>query len=278
MAAHAAEGPVAVQDSVPPPAAAGKAELTAGGAAKPKQDDAPAPAPDHDDDDGGVWDSASLYEEILDGWKQRGQPYHPNTWRVRHLLAWVYARNGNLPKGAELFEANVTAAPSSFNAYLSVDALREAEAKLGRDDKALVDRARQALAAAIGNRGVGYKSWVTGHARVRLGQQLLRMKEHAEAEATLQRLLVPRPEDLAVAGTEVVAAEAAVAKARADATLSRVVAPIGGTILKIYARPGDQVGGDGLLDMADLTRLDIVADVYETDPAAASGYGSAGRR
>lgn len=64
MAAHAAEGPVAVQDSVPPPAAVGKAELTAGGAAKPKEED--APAPEHDDEDGGVWDSASLYEEILD--------------------------------------------------------------------------------------------------------------------------------------------------------------------------------------------------------------------
>lgn len=64
MAAHASEGPVAAQDSVPPPAPAGKAEPTAGGATKPKEED--APAPEHDDEDGGVWDSASLYEEILD--------------------------------------------------------------------------------------------------------------------------------------------------------------------------------------------------------------------
>lgn len=64
MAAHASEGPVAVHDSAPPPAPAGKAEHTAGGATKPKEED--APAPDNDDEDGGVWDSASLYEEILD--------------------------------------------------------------------------------------------------------------------------------------------------------------------------------------------------------------------
>lgn len=64
MAAHASEGPVAVHDSAPPSAPAGKAEHTAGGATKPKEED--APAPDHDDEDGGVWDSASLYEEILD--------------------------------------------------------------------------------------------------------------------------------------------------------------------------------------------------------------------
>ncbi|MCO6418369.1 efflux RND transporter periplasmic adaptor subunit, partial [Siccirubricoccus sp. KC 17139] len=89
--------------------------------------------------------------------------------------------------------------------------------------------------------------------------------ERAEAEAALQRLLQPWPADLAVAEAELAAAEAALARARADAAMSRVHAPIPGTILKIYARPGDQVGNDGLLDMADLSRLDIVADVYETD-------------
>jgi HlyD family secretion protein len=91
--------------------------------------------------------------------------------------------------------------------------------------------------------------------------------ERAEAEAGLQKLLVPRPEDIAVAEAELAVAEAAVAKARADAALSRITAPIAGTILKIYARPGDQVGADGLLDLADLDRLDVVADVYETDLA-----------
>ncbi|SDB07673.1 HlyD family efflux transporter periplasmic adaptor subunit [Belnapia rosea] len=89
--------------------------------------------------------------------------------------------------------------------------------------------------------------------------------ERAEADATLQRLRIPRPEDLAVAEAEVATAEAGLIRARADATLSRVIAPIAGTILRIHARPGDQVGSDGLLEMADLGRLDIVADVYETD-------------
>jgi HlyD family secretion protein len=88
-----------------------------------------------------------------------------------------------------------------------------------------------------------------------------------EAEAGLKRLLTPRPEDLAVAEADLAAAEAQVRKAQADAALARVTAPIAGTVLKIYARPGDQVGADGLLDLADLSRLDVVADVYETDVA-----------
>lgn len=89
--------------------------------------------------------------------------------------------------------------------------------------------------------------------------------ERAQAEADLLTLSVARPEDLALAEARVEMAAAALAKAEADAELSRVRAPIAGTILRIFARPGDQVGGDGLMEMADLTRMEVVADVFETD-------------
>jgi len=89
--------------------------------------------------------------------------------------------------------------------------------------------------------------------------------ERRQAEAELETLLRSRPEDIALAEAQRAAAEAALARARADAELSRVRAPIAGTVLRIYARPGDQVGNDGLLELADLGRMDVVADVYETD-------------
>lgn len=89
--------------------------------------------------------------------------------------------------------------------------------------------------------------------------------ERAEAEAQLETLSRPRPEDVALGEARVAAAEAQAARAHADASLSRVRAPIAGTVLRVYARPGDQIGSDGLLDLADLERMDVVADVYETD-------------
>ncbi|MFN3448038.1 MAG: efflux RND transporter periplasmic adaptor subunit, partial [Roseococcus sp.] len=89
--------------------------------------------------------------------------------------------------------------------------------------------------------------------------------ERAQAEAELVTLLSARPEDIALAEARVAAARAALEKARADAAISRLHAPIAGTILRIFARPGDRVGADGLLEMADLSRMDVVADVYETD-------------
>lgn len=89
--------------------------------------------------------------------------------------------------------------------------------------------------------------------------------ERAQAEAELQTLSTPREEDLRLAEARVAAAEAGLARARADAELARVRAPIAGTIIRVFARPGDQVGSEGLLDLADLTRMDVVADVFETD-------------
>lgn len=89
--------------------------------------------------------------------------------------------------------------------------------------------------------------------------------ERAEAQAQLETLSRPRPEDVNLYEAQARKAEAELTKAKADASLSRVYAPIAGTVMKIYARPGDQVGNDGLLDLADLAQLDVVADVYETD-------------
>ena len=133
-----------------------------------------------------------------------------------------------------------------------VDALRAAETSLTRE----AGRAEQLIPSGATAVATAEK---TRFAAIRA------KAERAQAEAGLLRLLVPRAEDIAVAEAELAAANAALRKARADAGLSRVVAPIDGTILKIYARPGDQVGADGLLEMGDLDRLDIVADIYETD-------------
>lgn len=89
--------------------------------------------------------------------------------------------------------------------------------------------------------------------------------ERAEAEAALETLQTPRAEDLALAQAERDAAAAAVTRARVEADLARLRAPIAGTVLRVLARAGERVGTDGVLEMADLTAMDVVADVFETD-------------
>ena len=133
-----------------------------------------------------------------------------------------------------------------------VESLRAAEASLIRDE---------VRSDALGPSGATPIATVE-HNRF----AVIRAKaDRAEAEAALAKLLAPWTQDVTVAEAELAAAQAALLKAQADGALSRVFAPIDGTILKIYARAGDQVGTDGLLDMADLEHLDVVADVYETD-------------
>ena len=86
-----------------------------------------------------------------------------------------------------------------------------------------------------------------------------------EAQATLESLIASRPEDIALAEAHLRSAVATYARARADAALSRVFAPVTGKVLKIYAHPGDLVAADGLMDLADLSDIEVVADIYETD-------------
>jgi HlyD family secretion protein len=92
-----------------------------------------------------------------------------------------------------------------------------------------------------------------------------RAAERAQAVADLETLQNPRREDIARGEADLAAAEAGMARARADAELSRLRAPIAGTVLRVIARAGEPVGSDGVLEMGDLSRLDVVADVYETD-------------
>jgi HlyD family secretion protein len=44
-----------------------------------------------------------------------------------------------------------------------------------------------------------------------------------------------------------------------------ILAPLSGTILKVHSHAGERLNDIGLLEMADLTELDVVAEVYETD-------------
>ncbi|NKE43249.1 HlyD family efflux transporter periplasmic adaptor subunit [Roseomonas frigidaquae] len=133
-----------------------------------------------------------------------------------------------------------------------VEALRNAEASARRE----AERAER-----LQRSGAGAEATAE---RTRFSANQARA-ERAEAEAALDTLLSPRPEDLALAEAEYTAAEAAVARARAEAAMARLRAPIDGTVLRVLTRAGEAVGSDGVLEMADLTAMDVVAEVFETD-------------
>ncbi|MCP5291596.1 MAG: efflux RND transporter periplasmic adaptor subunit [Burkholderiales bacterium] len=95
-----------------------------------------------------------------------------------------------------------------------------------------------------------------------LSQQSMTTVSHAEnkhlafkqSKLNVQRLLA----DIDNAKSQLLIAEA-------ELENTIILAPITGTVLKILTRPGERIEDTGLLEMADLSQLDIVAEVYESD-------------
>jgi HlyD family secretion protein len=84
-------------------------------------------------------------------------------------------------------------------------------------------------------------------------------------EQTLAKIREVRPEDVATAESELQKAIAARDRAKQEFSYATVTAPQDGQILKIIARPGDKIGDDGLLEMADTSKMVVTAEVYQTD-------------
>ena len=95
--------------------------------------------------------------------------------------------------------------------------------------------------------------------------------ERADAQAKLAREETLRREgatskanyDTASLGVDV--AEAEVAAAAAALEMSVVRAPIQGRVLEIHANRGERIGPAGLLELGQVSKMEAVAEVYETD-------------
>lgn len=71
---------------------------------------------------------------------------------------------------------------------------------------------------------------------------------------------------------EIELANAEIAIAEKELKRSQIFAPANGTILKILSWPGERVSDRGVVEMADLAFMDVVAQVYERDmPSVAIG-------
>lgn len=64
---------------------------------------------------------------------------------------------------------------------------------------------------------------------------------------------------------EIMHAESELKVAKVELKNTAIYAPITGTILKVLTWPGERIQDNGLLEMADLSQLDVIAEVYESD-------------
>ncbi len=99
-----------------------------------------------------------------------------------------------------------------------------------------------------------------------------RMNELWKAGAISQSRFDEAGRNLRQSQATVVALNAEFASVSADSDFSQIelsrgklLSPMAGTILAIKSRPGERVGSSGVVEMADLAQLDVVAEVYERD-------------
>lgn len=85
------------------------------------------------------------------------------------------------------------------------------------------------------------------------------------ARNTLAQIKDIRPEEVSKAQNQLDKALATLNRANQEYNDTTIRAPEDGQILKINARPGDKVGDEGLLEMADTANMVVVAEVYQTD-------------
>jgi HlyD family secretion protein len=88
-----------------------------------------------------------------------------------------------------------------------------------------------------------------------------------QAEERLNSLEEVRETDVRLAQSEVASAIATAALARSEFELSTIRSRLNGRVVKINAWPGEEVGKDGIMELAKTARMYAIAEVYETDVA-----------
>ncbi len=93
----------------------------------------------------------------------------------------------------------------------------------------------------------------------------------ARARAALARYDAPdilAQADVVLAQSNIVAARAARDQARAELDKALIKAPSRGTVLTLYARPGERPGAQGLMTFGDLADMVAEIEVYENEAGA----------
>ncbi len=93
------------------------------------------------------------------------------------------------------------------------------------------------------------------------------MRSSRQASDRLTSLSEIRPVDVDVARAELESSIREAVRARAEYMASLIRSPLDGRIIKIYAWPGEEVGPDGILEMAKTDLMYVLAEVAEVDMA-----------
>ena len=90
-------------------------------------------------------------------------------------------------------------------------------------------------------------------------------KQVASARATLAQISEVRGVDVQVAQAEVNRSISVLSQAQANLAEATIRAPIAGRIFEIHTKAGETVGSNGIVELGQPDRMEVVTEVYQTD-------------
>ena len=154
---------------------------------------------------------------------------------------------------AKLNQIRAGTKAGDINAQIAMVERMEAESQLARKE---VERARQLAAQKVMTmENLEQKELTLARAKL----------ECQRAQASLESLREVREVDVQFQEREVAVAAAVLERAREDLEAARVRSPISGRILKIHVHPGERVADRGILQLGDVTHMQAVAEIFESD-------------
>ena len=92
------------------------------------------------------------------------------------------------------------------------------------------------------------------------GQQQIK-----EARSTLNQVSEVLGVDVRAAQAEVNAALVAVKKAQTELNQAYIRSPITGKVIKVNSRIGEKISAQGIVDLAETDRMEVIAEIYQSD-------------
>jgi HlyD family secretion protein len=190
-------------------------------------------------------------------------------------VAAVVSARGRLEPGGKVQKI---AGPSDFVVVVSRVEVAEGEMVKAGQVLAVTDtyELRQARIVGLRARIAALLASIT---RIEAELENARIEDKRRGELNAQGVVAPTERDAArarrqeteasllEARSQLEVGQADIVTAEADAAMSIVRAPRAGQVLKLHTRAGEKVGPEGILDLADTSRMYAIAEVYETDIA-----------
>jgi HlyD family secretion protein len=186
---------------------------------------------------------------------------------IKKIAAELSNARSELSRYEQLYKAGAIAQSQYDTKRLTVDTLaqqlNEANAILSRSqstgNKQISEgKANLQRIIATGTKQISEAQAILARIKATSGKQA------SSAQGTLSKIEEVRPVDITAAQAELKQAIAAEQEAKVNFDQSFVKAPENGVVFKINTRPGETVGNNGILELGEVKKMTVVAEVYQT--------------